>query len=298
MDNKKFIIDTDIGDDVDDTLALIAAVKSGLDIIGITTVYHSTAKRAAFTKRYLDLLNVDIPIYAGYDETFSGFAHEGVSAQLENVDEGEYRSEPEKTVDFLIDSALKYGKDLTVIAIGPFTNVAAALNKNTEAFKDVTIVIMGGAYYKQYIDWNVFCDAKAAKILFEKAENLICVGADVTHRLTVDNETYERYAALNNPIFAEFDKDVRQKKKDWGEFTIMLHDPLAVSVAANEDFVEFENARIKVVDEGDFCGTTLNYDVTNKLAYIRVPESVKTVKVAKTVKKEEYIKRFFDLIVS
>ena len=76
-------------------------------------------------------------------------------------------------MDFIIDCCHRYGKDLTVVALGPCCNISKVIEKDPDALSSAAkVVIMGGAYFKQYADWNVMCDVAAADIMFRKVTHL------------------------------------------------------------------------------------------------------------------------------
>ncbi len=298
---RKYIIDTDIADDVDDAFAIGLAVKLNLDILGITTVFGDTVSRAKYTKSLLKSLNADIPVYVGSKNGLSEFAPTYHSKQLDESEsfknEKPTSENEEDAIGFLIDSALKYGEDLTVIGLGAFTNLAKALTKNEKAFGKVHFVIMGGAYFMQYTDWNVLCDVKSAEILFDKAKNLLCVGADCTHGLAVTERDLDGFFAKESEFSSLMKTAVDLWRNNDKTCAVVLHDPLAVYTAVNTDLVEITDAFIKVVTDGDFMGETLNLLATGKQKILNVNvEKYDKVKVCKSVKKEEFIKKFFEII--
>ena len=297
---EKFIIDTDIGDDVDDAFAVSLAVKANADLIGITTVYKNTVKRATLLNEYLKILSVNIPVYAGYKETISDFTPDWHSDILEAVEENELIKktfDQEAAVDFLISSAKKYGKDLTIICLGPLTNIAKAFIGEEAVMKSVKFVMMGGAYYTQYIDWNVFCDVAAAKIVFDKVENLTAIGADVTHLLEVPEDVLQMFLKRGGKLA----EDITLWRGKNTDKKVVLHDPLAVYYALTGDLVKTESIKINVVTNGYFYGMTENLSRSKLAEYSddfknKLPKS--SVTVAESVNAEKFIKTFFGILSS
>ena len=212
MKKVKLLIDTDIGDEIDDALALYFAMREGYEIIGITTVYKNTDERARITKRLLQLYGKGyegVPVFAGEGtpiaEAPTKYPH--TCHYREMLDAVDYAPDGggDAAIDFIIESCEKYGEELAIVAIGPFTNIAKAIEKNKAAVnKAGAVVIMGGAYYRQYADWNVMCDVEAADIMFSSLENLECMGADVTHQLLLDRAEHQRLMDENNiPQFTD-----------------------------------------------------------------------------------------------
>lgn len=271
----KVVIDMDIGDDIDDALALYAAMRQGFDIIGVTTVYRNTVDRARQAKKLLtDYGNgyENVPVYAGYGtpigtekQDFPHIPH--YTPILEEALYAPNGATPEDAVDFLIDACHTYGKELTVIAIGPFTNLAKVIEKDADALNSAArVVIMGGAFYKQYADWNVMCDATAADRLFRSLNNLECIGADVTHLTVGEDALYENLLQYqgNEPGHLYLTEICRLWRIDRPKAKLLLHDPLVIYYVAQQDLCTMKDASVIVFTEGYAKGMTFNVDAYGK----------------------------------
>ena len=243
----KLLIDTDIADAPDDAFAIYMAMRMGAEIVGITTVFRDTKKRAETVRELLSAYGEgyeSVPVVAGAGD-----------------------AETDDAADFIIDACKKYGKELTVVAIGPFTNIARAIKKDAAALGLADkIVIMGGAYFRQYADWNVTCDAESAAVMFDALDNLECIGADVTHMLDIGDKRADIIASHANDsdarglisrLYAEW------RAKNPNDNT-MLHDPLAVYYALHPEVCTVKAAHIAVITEGYGRGMTLNADAYRK----------------------------------
>ena len=137
---KKYIIDTDIGDDIDDAFALHLAMHSNLNLVAVTTVYRNAFDRARLAKRLIALYGKDIPVYFGYGSTLDGLNESFKLCQwtkeLESDCYAPDNKNPEEAVDLILDCARKYGKDFILLAIGPLTNVARAIQKDPVAMQN------------------------------------------------------------------------------------------------------------------------------------------------------------------
>ena len=270
---KKILLDTDIGDEIDDAMALYFAMKLGVEIVGITTVFKNTEERARISKRLLKLFGngyEKVPVFAGHGtpivETAVEYPH---TCHFHNgllSDEYAPDGDADEAVDFIIDSCERYGDELAVVAIGPFTNIARVIEKKPDALnKAGKVVIMGGAYYRQYADWNVMCDVEAADVMFNSLENLECVGADVTHQTVLEKEEHEAMLDCKNDAAA---LEIAELIRLWSVVNPdrypTLHDPLAVYYAVHPEVCEVEEQRVKVLTEGYARGLTLNIDAYNK----------------------------------
>jgi inosine-uridine nucleoside N-ribohydrolase len=139
------IIDTDIGDDIDDAFALALALRSPeLRIVGVTTAYGDTELRARLVDRYLAAVGRgDIPVAAGV-----ATPHTNVFTQAAYA----LREPDHKHTDgvaFLLDQIRAHPGEIMVIAIGPETNLAAAIQRDSGTFRKVKrVVLMGGSVYR------------------------------------------------------------------------------------------------------------------------------------------------------
>lgn len=270
---KKILLDTDIGDEIDDAMALYFAMKLGVEIVGITTVFKNTDERARISKRLLKLFGngyEKVPVFAGHGTPIAENAVEypHTCHYHDALLSDEYAPDGDEgaAVDFIIDCCERYGKELAIVAIGPFTNIARAIEKNKKAVNNAgKVVIMGGAYYRQYADWNVMCDVEAADVMFNSLENLECVGADVTHQTVLGKEEHEAMLDCKNDAAA---LEIAELIRLWSVVNPdrypTLHDPLAVYYAVHPEVCEVEEQRVKVLTEGYARGLTLNIDAYNK----------------------------------
>ena len=271
---KKVIIDTDIGDDLDDAVALFCAMAEGMDILGITTVFRNTQVRANMAKQLLKDFGhgyENVPVYAG----FSSYAEE-VTENREHMglfssDETCHSSNPQEAIDFIIDACHRYGKDLTVIAIGPFCNIAKVIAQDPIALNLANkVVIMGGAYFKQYADWNVMCDVPAADMMFRNLKNLECIGADVTHQLTTDTAVID---ALETGSKGYLSQLYQLWHKNYPTQKLVLHDVLAVYYALDASICTTQPIHVAVLTDGFAKGLTLNVDSYSKVSLNRQYEN-------------------------
>lgn len=304
---RKYIIDTDIGDDIDDIFALYFAIKDkSLDVIGVTTVFKNSALRARMAKKSLKLLGrEDIPVYAGYglplDErtpvpTNTKFCQytsdlENKEYDYDNVNEG---CQGESAVDFIIESAKKYRNDLTVIALGPQTNLAKAILKAPDIMKDIKIIIMGGAYYMQYREWNIICDVAAAKIVFDSRIDLSCVGYDVTKDIQPGRKFHDKVmASYGDGDMGYLYEVVRLWTEDYKR-DIILHDPLTIYYAIYPERIFMEKVPVYLETEGKYGkGMTFNLDFQHQYDD---REFENKVNCAKAVDKKVFIRYFIKTV--
>ena len=148
------VLDTDIGTDVDDALALSVLLGSPeIDLVAVTTVYGDTLLRARMVTRLLALADrTDVAVRAGLRETPTGrdiywAGHEGATmADLDSevvVD----ADDPTAAIRLLVDTVRGNPGKVTVLAVGPLTNIGAAITLDPAFATDVAeIAIMGGHF--------------------------------------------------------------------------------------------------------------------------------------------------------
>lgn len=303
MKQTKILLDTDIGDDIDDVLALALALKmEEVDLIGITTVFKDTNIRARMAKKVLKLCNRDdIPVYAGFGNSIAGNndVREQICQFTPDVLDPEYApvnndesTDGQSAIDFIIDSAKKHGEELTIAAIGPLSNIARAIMQDPEAMSGVgRIVIMGGAFYEQQSEWNIVCDVEGAQILFNSSCPLHCVSLDVTQKLQLNHSEHQFILDIQEDNITGYLAELLRLWTDKNRMLPVLHDPLAIYYCIHNEILLMEGISSYVESEGKYSrGMTLNLDGFNKHFPHPIPE--KQIMVSKAVNSKMF-KRYF-----
>lgn len=251
----KILLDTDIGDDIDDALALGLALKlPEVELVGITTVFGDTDKRARIAAKICRLAGVDVPVYAGCGRALDRISRNTSCCQYtDDLAASEYapKGGEEQAVRFIVQCAERYGDELTIVGLGPMTNLAQAFRLAPDVMRGVKkYVIMGGCFYAPYLEWNVVCDALAAKTVLESGARVYCVGLDVTKELRLGWKEQSYVLNQTNDGVSGY---VASLARRWAERfgrNITLHDPLALYAAVCDDIVFFERNRVAVETEG------------------------------------------------
>jgi purine nucleosidase len=185
------IIDTDIGDDIDDVLAVGLAFSSPeLKILGITSAWGDTELRARMLDRLLcETGRADIPVAVGIEKHAPGQSGFWQAAWAERQPPKQH----EGAVDFLLEQIKLHPGEITLIGIAPETNLAAALARDPVTFKKLKrIVIMGGSVRRGYGDlgyepdhgpnaeYNIAMDIQAAEAVFTSGVPLYVMPLDST----------------------------------------------------------------------------------------------------------------------
>lgn len=267
---QRVILDTDIGTDVDDALALALLLNTpGLHLEGITCVYGDVSLRARIALKLLALAgHPEVPVMIGLshplnpEEEIYWEGHEGKGL----VDEGDdYVPSDEPAVDFIIRTVLEHPGEIHLIGIGPLTNIAQAIQQEPGLIEAIGhITIMGGAFrgpdwYKlPYAEHNVRCDPEAARIVFASGAPITLVPLDVTSHVQVRQVDCDRIQGVNTPFCQAIAQQLAHYPRFARQGWTNLHDALAVAVVSRPDMVTTRPVHIDVALKGQYSrGMTL-----------------------------------------
>jgi purine nucleosidase len=230
----RIIIDTDVGDDVDDAFALGLALNSPeVKILGITTAWGDTKLRARLVDRILtETGNAQIPVAEGIaTKSTSPFS------QARWAQAGPPPKSHVAGVDFLLEQIRQDPGVITLVAIGPLTNIGAAIDRDVTTFKKVErVVLMGGSIRKGYDDlgytpdrgpqpeYNIYSDVGAAQKLFTSGVPIFMMPLDST-QLKLDEEKRALLFRQSTPLTDALALLYHQ----WGQQTPTLFDAMAVA---------------------------------------------------------------------
>ncbi|MDQ2654534.1 MAG: nucleoside hydrolase [Chloroflexota bacterium] len=248
------VLDTDIGSDVDDLLALTLLARAPeVRLIGITTVYGDTRLRARIARWTCDRLDrPDVTVIPGLGETLSGReiwwpGHEGVGlADLERVPVAEATG-----VDYLCQTAREHAGELDLIAIGPLTNVAAALRQDPAFASNLHhLYIMGGAFWLDRAEHNFKCDPEAADLVMRSGIPMSLAGLDVTKRVWVTEADLAALEGSGHALGAVLADQVRRWWAASGREQDNPHDALAALMPFRPDLFRFQRCNVTVETDG------------------------------------------------
>ncbi|MDD3794698.1 MAG: nucleoside hydrolase [Lachnospiraceae bacterium] len=262
MEKIKILIDTDLGDDTDDTAALMLALSCPeLEIVGITTVFKDTKKRAEMV---LDLLRFygkeDIPVSVGKQGALNQVeeenAEEPIQYELLRPGEGTIRREAENAAAEFIVKMAKEHPGLVILGMGPMTNLALAFLKDVRTMKKTKIIAMGGAFLSSRPEWNIICDPEAAAVVVNHSENLTMMGLDVTRYLKVGQERLEKWKKKQIPQMDYFLRGVEIFCRATG-FPVTFHDVLLVVYLLHPEVVTLKKGNFTVELSGQMTRGTM-----------------------------------------
>ncbi|WP_159622737.1 nucleoside hydrolase [Ruania rhizosphaerae] len=246
------VLDTDLGTDVDDAMALALLLGSPeVELAAVTTVYGDTLLRARLVQRYAGLAGRRLPVWAGEPATRSGrevwwAGHEGSlhpDLEAEHIEPGDGAASLAEAV------TSQRGRD--VLAIGPLTNLALALER-TPAVADSArgFWLMGGDFTAPEPEHNIRSDVDAAAVVFDSGAPIVIAGVDVTRQVRIGTRQLEQIAGAGR-IGAALAADIDQWWKFWNETWNVPHDPVAALALLRPDLVTLsEPGRVHVSDDG------------------------------------------------
>ncbi len=268
--SSRIILDTDIGTDVDDLLALALILQSPeLQLEGVTCVYGDVDLRARMVHKVLRLYGrANVPVFTGMSRTILGLrpiywgGHEGVG--LLDADDTAQTPTSGDAVDYIIETVMANPGAIHLVCIGPLTNAAMAFLRQphlAENLAHLTIMggVLGGAGRLElpYAEHNIICDAEAAHIVMTAGAPITLVPLDVTTQVRIRPEDTARIRAGGTP----FHEAVAGQVEVYPGFArgwTHLHDPLAVATLIKPDLVKFTEVHVDVETGGRYAvGATL-----------------------------------------
>lgn len=253
------ILDTDIGDDIDDAFALALALRSPqLKLLGITTEYGDTELRARLVDRYLSAVRRNgIPIAEGVPTQ-----HTNIFTQAAYARQAPLRRYPD-AVSFLLAQIHAHPGQITLICIGPLVNVQAAIARNPAAFRKLKrVVMMGGSIYQGYRDpanpaspqppsaeWNIRCDPAGFRALLGSGVPLFVMPLDST-QIPLPQPQMAALFAHGSPLADQLTLLYHQWSGTGDWRTPTLYDPVAVTYAFRPELCPTQPMRLTVDDRG------------------------------------------------
>lgn len=272
---QKIIIDTDPG--VDDTMAIFFALRSPeLDVIGLTTIFGNV-ETALATTNALRLLamagRADIPVAKGADDPlavpFGGpvpFVH-GDDGQG-NVHLPPPSSAPfdQTAAEFIVEQVMNAPGEITLVPIGPLTNIALALRLEPRIAANVReVVLMGGnalcpGNATPAAEANIHNDPEAADVVFGAPWQVTMVGLDVTHAVNMTPAHLDQYAQADNPLAQHISRIVPHYRhyfeSSYDVRGIWVHDSSAIAYVIDPTLFTVERWPVRVETQGFSRGKT------------------------------------------
>ena len=252
---EKVIIDTDIGDDIDDAFAVALALRSPeIQILGVTTTSGDTATRAKLVDRLLgEAGRTDIPVAIGIPTQAKTAFTQRVYAEG-----GEFaRTSHPPAVDFILGQIKQHPGEITLVCIGPLFNVGAMIQKDPSTFRQLKrVVMMGGSINRGYgnpydaptppaAEWNILNDISGAQKLFEAGVPIYMMPLDST-QLKMDETKRDFLFRQATPLT----QALGALYYEWGQPTPTLFDPMTIAFIDKPELCPVQPMHIVVDDKG------------------------------------------------
>lgn len=255
MERIPVLLDTDIGSDVDDALALVYLLRQPrCALLGVTTVTGEPEKRAALADALCRASGrADVPIHVGAPASLRVGSRQPLAPQAGALGGGwEHNNfRPENTATgFLQETIRAHPHEITLVAVGPLTNVARLFSLDPETAPLLHhLVLMGGCYdggaEGSRVEGNILGDPHAAALVLQASvPRLTALGLDVTSRCFLHTaDCRRRFAALGGP-FELVDAMATESYARYGGIT--FHDPLTAAFAFEPSLCRVTPGRVEV----------------------------------------------------
>lgn len=252
------ILDTDIGTDIDDTWALVMMLNSPeLDIKLITSATLNTYERAKIIARILEIAGrTDIPIGIGIKQDDKALPQSPWVADYKlSSYPGIINGDASSAIEAVVS---KSDLPVTIIGIGPLTNIADALNRYPQIADNSRFIGMCGSVFKGYegntpaAEYNIMLDVKAAQKVFTAPWSITFTPLDSCGIVRLEGSHYQRVADSNTHLAKAVIENYRiwlDGKPDEDRSSI-LYDTVAIYLAFSDELLEMQNLGIRVTDEG------------------------------------------------
>jgi purine nucleosidase len=245
------ILDTDIGDSIDDALALAFALHSPeLDVRAVTTVIDDVESKTRLASKMLGVYNRrDIALAMGAPEPLLDASMPASSKEFEVLTRNDTIPDAarRRASDVIIDTLLQSRGKITIVAIGPMTNIALALKTDPRIKNNIErIVTMSGAYIGSELEYNVKRDRVAAEIVFHSGVPISAVGLDVTSQCKLREKDLDRMRLADDPAGTFLIRLVDLAEQQTHDSSPTLYDPLAVAAIFRPDLLEWQSGMVDV----------------------------------------------------
>ncbi len=293
MNKRKIIIDCDPG--IDDSLAIMLALTSPeIEVLGITIVCGNSPVEMGFenAKKILKQMNrLDVPVYMGeprplkrdYVNALDTHGADGLGESFLPEVPG-YQQEI-GAVDFLSKALIK--EKVSVIALGPMTNLARLIQKAPAAFDQIEELVSMGGSFKSHgncspvAEYNYWCDPDAAALVYDtlhqNGKMIHMIGLDVTRKIVLTPTLLEYICRLNKET-GEFIRKITKFYFDfhweWEHIIgCVINDPLAVAYFLNPDICQGFDSYVQI----ETGGITLGQSVVDSMNFYRKTPNTKVL---------------------
>ncbi|CAN5483724.1 nucleoside hydrolase [soil metagenome] len=282
MERVPILLDTDPGSDIDDAVAMAYLLhQPRCELLGITTVTGDVQKRAALVEMICRAAGrEDVPIHIGRRLPLLHGPGQPNVPHYEPVSDLPHRLDRRENtaVGFLRDTIRSRPGEITLLTIGPYSNIALLFALDPEIpFLVKGLVSMGGQFFAPGLEWNARCDPVATQMVYgTPRRDHLSVGLDVTLQCRLSAEEVHR-RFVGEPLAT-----VLRMTQSWFRHAsdITFHDPLAAAAIFHPDLMETRTGTVTVDSEG---GTSFT-------------EGDGPDRVAETVHRDAFFEEYFDVM--
>ena len=252
-DMTKVLLDTDIGTDVDDAVALAYLLcHPDCELLGITTVTGEAEQRASLASLLCQAVGKEIPIYPGAEHPMQGEQRQLVAQQAVVLPRWPHETKfiENQAVDFMAQTISSHPDEMILLTIGPLTNIGMLFSAHSDIQALLAgLVIMGGCFDEsspeaQRVEWNIAADPLASEIVYKAPVRLHrSLGLNVTQQVVMPAvEVREKFTA---PLL----RPVLDMAEIWFEQFypfITFHDPLAAATIFDNRLCSFQPGTVRL----------------------------------------------------
>lgn len=274
MVTRKIILDCDPGHD--DAIAIMLAAKHpAIELLGISIVAGNQTldKTLINGLNVCQTLNIDTPVYAGMPQPImrKQIVADNIHGEtgLDGPVFGQLTRKAEKkhAVNFIIDTLMDSTGDITLVPVGPLTNIAVAMRMQPAIIPKIReIVLMGGAYgtgnFTPSAEFNIFADPEAARVVFTSGVPLVMMGLDLTHQTVCTPDIISRMENAGGPagkLFSDMmNFTLKTQYDNYGLEGGPVHDATCVAYLINPDAFKVQEMYVEIdVNSGPCYGRTV-----------------------------------------
>lgn len=269
MNKRKMILDCDPGHD--DAIAMMMAAKHpSLDLLGITIVAGNQTEDKTLVNglQVCQTVGIDVPVYSGMtvpmvrDQIVAANIH-GESG-LDGPVFGPLKRKPEAkhAVHYIIDTLMASDGDITLVPVGPLTNIAMAMRFEPRIIPKIQeIVLMGGAYglgnFTSAAEFNILADPEAASVVFRSGAPIVMMGLDLTSQAQCYPHIIARMEKIGNTaskLFSDIMNFVlKTQKENYGFEGSPLHDSTCVAYLIDPSCIVTQEMFTEVDIKSEIC---------------------------------------------
>ncbi len=301
---KHIIFDTDPG--IDDSLALLLAIASPEIVVDGISIVHGNSSAGQGTINALSVLELvraaHIPVYKGCElplvqpSLLAPETHGDTGLGYAKLSAPQTRPQVQHGVDFLIEHIMSHPGEITLVAIGPLTNVALAIRQEPRIVKAVKeVFIMGGAIRHEgnttpLAEFNTFLDPHAAHIVFHSGMPIILTPLDVTYQCILQKRDVERLLKIDSPMTHFIAETTRFYMEYHDEYQsidgCVINDPMTLALTFLPKLCDYEDLYVDVdLSGGVSTGNTF-------ADFYRMTKEPANMKVALGVRPRDFIELF------